>query len=147
MTQNPMKRKVSFEELVQDYGAVYFQDSDALGEFIARFNYPVASTATLNNRARSTLIPFHWVSVLHNVKFACSDTSDSDIVDAIYVRPKQTDSKGCTIPPPAPQFDTILVCGKQDNIHGVNGKTIIPIEFSSDQSQSRPSDSTSMRCI
>jgi len=47
MTRNPTKRKVSFEELVQDYGAVYFQD--ALGEFIAKFNYPAASTVTLNN--------------------------------------------------------------------------------------------------
>ena len=128
MTRNPTKRKVSFEELVQDYGAVYFQD--ALGEFIAKFNYPVASTATLNNRARNTLIPFHWVSVFHKIKFACSDTSNSDIIDAVYVRPKQMDSEGCTIPS---RFDTVLVRGKQDNIHGVNGKTIIPIEFSSDQ--------------
>jgi hypothetical protein len=74
---------------------------------------------TLNDRARNTLIPFRWVSVFHKVKFSHSDTSESDIVDAVYVRPEQTDPQGRTIPS---CFDTILVRGKRDNIHGVNGK-------------------------
>ena len=56
MPQNPTKRKVTFEVLAQDYGAVYFQD--ALGDFIAKVNHPTASTAVLNNHARNTLIPF-----------------------------------------------------------------------------------------
>ena len=117
MTRNPTKRKVDFGALAQDYGATYFQD--AISDFIARFNHPGASTGTLNNEATNMLIPFRWVSVYHKVKFACSDTGKSDIVDAVYVRPKQTDPRGRTIPA---RFDTVLVRGKQDNIHGVNGK-------------------------
>jgi hypothetical protein len=117
MTRNPTKTKVFFEELAQNYGAAYFQD--ALGDFIARLNHPGASAGTLNNQARNTLIPFRWVSVFHKIKFSHSDTNESNIVDAIYVRPEQTDSQGRTIPS---RFDTVLVRGKRDNIHGVNGK-------------------------
>ncbi|KAN0103742.1 hypothetical protein V8E52_011679, partial [Russula decolorans] len=122
MTRNPTKTKVFFEELAQDYGATYFQD--ALGDFIARLNHPGASMGTLNDRARNTLIPFRWVSVFHKVKFSHSDTSESDIVDAVYVRPEQTDPQGRTIPS---RFDTILVRGKRDNIHGVNGHRIAQV--------------------
>ena len=117
MTQNPTRRRVYFEELAHNYGAMYFQD--ALGNFIAKVNHPAASTETLDNQARNTLIPFHWVSVFHKIKFICSDTNESNVVDAIHVRPGQTDSEGHTIPP---HFDTVLVHGKQDNIHRVNGK-------------------------
>jgi hypothetical protein len=119
MARNPTKTKVLFEELAQNYGAAYFQD--ALGDFIARFNHPGASTGTLNNRARNTLIPFHWVSVFHKIKFAHSGTNDSEIniVDTVWVRPEQTDSQGRIIPS---RFDTVLVRGKRDSIHGVNGK-------------------------
>lgn len=117
MTRNPSKRKVHFEELARDYGAVYFQD--ALGDFIAKFNNPTASTGMLNNQARNTLIPFRWVSIYHKVKFSDSDTDQSNIVDAIYVRPAQTGSKQRNI---LQRFDTVLVSGKRDSIHGVHGK-------------------------
>ena len=117
MARNPTKRRVYFEELAQDYGAVYFQD--ALGDFIAKIKNPGASTRTLNDQARNALIPFRSVSVFHKVKFSQSGTSKSDIVDAVHVRPEQTDSQGRIIPS---RFDTVLVRGKQDNIHGVNGK-------------------------
>ena len=39
-------------------------------------------------------------------------------MDAFHVRPAQIDSQRRAIPP---RFDTVLVHGKQDNIHGVNG--------------------------
>jgi hypothetical protein len=119
MTRNPSNRRVYFEKLAQDYGAVYFQD--AIGDFIAKVNNPGASTGTLNNQARNTLIPFRSVSVFHKVKFSRvgSNTSESDIVDVVHVRPEQTDSQGRAVPA---RFDTVLVRGKQDNIHGVNGR-------------------------
>jgi hypothetical protein len=141
VAQYPTKRRVYFEKLVQDYGAIYFQDT--LGDFIAKFNHPAASTATLNNEARNMLIPFCWVSIYHKIKFTGSDTNVFNIVDAVYVQSKHTDPSGCTIPM---WFDTVLVHGKEDNIHRVNGKHYIFLMSSvlSDQLQSRPLDSTSM---
>lgn len=117
MTRYPTRGRVYFEELAQDYGAAYFQD--AIGDFIAKINNPGASMGTLNNQARNTLIPFRSVSVFHKIKFSRSDTSESDIVDVVHVRPEQMDAQGRAVPS---RFDTVLLRGKQDNIHGVNGK-------------------------
>jgi hypothetical protein len=47
MARNPSKRKVYFEELAQNYDAMYFQD--AFSDFIAKFNHPAISIAILNN--------------------------------------------------------------------------------------------------
>jgi hypothetical protein len=73
----------------------------------------------LNNQARNTLILFRWVSVYHKVKFSDSNTHQPNIVDAIIVRPEQTSSNQRNI---LQWFDTVLVRGKQDSIHGVNSK-------------------------
>jgi Plavaka transposase len=104
MAQNPSKR-VSFNDLAADYGALHFQD--ALGDFIAQVNNPGAAASTLHNRSRNTLIPFSRVPVFHHFKFTKSgDSDESEIVDAVHVRPEQRDSRGRIIPP---RFDTVLV--------------------------------------
>jgi len=100
MTQHPSIKAVSFEL----YGAVRFQD--ALGEFIARINYPGASGNALHARATNTLIPFCLVPVFHKVKFTSNNVEPVEIVDVIHVQPEQKDTHGRIIPP---RFDTVLV--------------------------------------
>ena len=105
MTLHATLRTVSFDDLAQRYGAVDFQD--ALADFIAQFNNPTASTASLSTLAADTLIPFRSVPVHHRIKFTNLD--QTEIVDSVQVRPEQKDTRGCLVPS---QFDTVLVRGK-----------------------------------
>jgi hypothetical protein len=118
MTLHPTVRTVSFEALAERYGAVEFQD--ALADYIAQVNHPGASAATLRARAADTLLPFRSVSVFHRIKFTSTGRSDdSDIVDGTIVRPEQKDACGRIVPS---RFDTVLVRGKHQDIHGNNGE-------------------------
>jgi hypothetical protein len=86
------------------YGTLYFQDT--LSNFIAQLNYPGTSTAALHKHAADMLIPFHAVLVFHHVKFTDSESSNTEVVDAVHVWPEQKDSRGWIIPS---QFDTTFV--------------------------------------
>ncbi|KAF8265448.1 hypothetical protein EI94DRAFT_1858251 [Lactarius quietus] len=120
MTLHPTCKAVSFEALAEQYGAVEFQD--ALADYIARISHPGASAANLRARASDTLIPFRTVPVYHRIKFiAASSTDNSEIVDCVVIRPEQNDTHGRIVPG---RFDTVLVRGTQDVIHGNNGHRI-----------------------
>ena len=96
---------VSFDNLAQKYGAIDFQDT--LADFIAQFNNPTASGASLSTLAADTLIPFHSVPMHHRIKF--TDSDQTEIVDSIQVRPEQKDKRGHLV---LARFDTVLVRGK-----------------------------------
>jgi hypothetical protein len=115
MAQHPTLKMVSFDGLAQRYGAVDFQD--ALADFIAQFNNPTASGASLSTFAADTLIPFRSVPVHHRIKF--TDLDQSEIVDSVQVRPEQKDKRGRLIPA---RFDTVLVRGKSQD-SGISGKS------------------------
>ena len=119
MTRNPSVKKVTFDSLAENYGAIDFQD--ALADFIAQVTHPGTSASALRNWARNLLISFRAVPVYHKIKFTSSDSSlEPDIVDAVFVRPEQKDTHGRIIPS---RFDTVLVRGKEEGqIHGTNGK-------------------------
>jgi hypothetical protein len=114
MAQHPTLKTVSFDDLARRYGAVDFQD--ALADFIAQFNNPTASRASLSTLAADTLIPFRSVSVHHRIKF--TDLDRSKIIDSVQVRPEQKDTQGRLIPA---RFDTVLVCGKSQD-SGISGE-------------------------
>ena len=109
MTQKPSKERVLFDVLARDYGALDFQD--ALADFIAQLNHPGASGIALRHLAHDTHIPFFGVPVYHNLKF----TKGIKIVDVVFVRPEQKDSRGRIVPA---RFDTVLV-----NSQGNKGKS------------------------
>jgi hypothetical protein len=118
MARHPTRKAVSFDDLAHHYGAIDFQDS--IADFIAQFNNPTASGASLRALASNVLIPFRFVHVHHRFKFSNSD--DSEIIDGVHVRPEQKDARGRCIPS---RFDTVLVRGKssQDGVvPGVGGK-------------------------
>jgi len=113
MTQHPSIKAVSFDDIDELYGAVQFQD--ALGDFIARINYPGRSGNELYARAVNTLIPFCLVPVFHKVKFTSNNVEPAEIIDAIHVWPEQKDTRRRIIPP---RFDTVLVLTEcQDGTH------------------------------
>ena len=114
MSLHPTLWKVSFDDLAQRYGAVDFQDT--LADFIAQFNNPTASAASLSTLAADTLIPFRSVPVHHRIKFTNLD--QTEIVDSIQVRPEQKDARGRLVPS---RFDTVLVRGKSEG-SGIRGK-------------------------
>ena len=120
MTRNPTVKAVSFDDLAHHYGAIDFQD--AIADFIAQFNNPRASGASLRALASNVLIPFRFVHVHHRLKF--SNLDDSEIVDGVQVRPEQKDSRGRRVPS---RFDTVLVRGKssQDGVvAGLSGEIL-----------------------
>lgn len=102
MAQNPTKKAVSFVDLARKYGALKFQDT--LADYIARANHPEASGAALRAHSANTLLPFRAVPVFHHIKF--TESGSTEIVDAVHVRPEQSDSRGRIIPA---RFDTVLV--------------------------------------
>ena len=117
MTRNPTLRRVSFEDITYNYGALDFQDH--LGDFLAHLGDPDVSGRALRRLGENTLIPFHHVPVFHKIKFT---NKEGTIVDSIQIRPEQVDGHGRTIPA---RFDTVLVrTGQQQS--GIQGR------FSSD---------------
>jgi hypothetical protein len=102
MAKLPSKRRVLFDVLARDYGALDFQDT--LADFIAQANYPRASGTALRQRAHDTHIPFSGVPVYHNIKF--TKVGESKIVDVVTIRPEQEDLHGRIMPG---RFDTVLV--------------------------------------
>jgi hypothetical protein len=105
MTLHPTIKAVSFNILAQKYGAMAFQD--ALADYITRVNNPAASN--VRAKAKDTLLPFRSVPVFHKIRFVATrdrDNPNEDTVDAVHVRPEQTDSHGQIVPS---RFDTVLV--------------------------------------
>ena len=116
MARNPTLKAVSFDDLAQKYGAIDFQD--VLADFIAQFNNPTASGASLSALASDTLIPFRSVPVHHRLKF--SNLDDSEILDGVQVRPEQRDARGRPIPS---RFDTVLIRGKDGVIPRISSES------------------------
>ncbi|KAF8256711.1 hypothetical protein EI94DRAFT_1640016, partial [Lactarius quietus] len=102
MALNPTLKAVSFDDLADKYGAWDFQD--AIADFIARINYPDASTAALKDLAKNTLLPFRTVPVFHKIKYL--STHDSEVIDTVHVWPEQSNVRGNPIPS---RFDTVII--------------------------------------
>ena len=91
-------------------GTCIFQD--ALADFISSVNNPGLGVRALRVHAGNTLLPFRTVRAYHNIKFtATNDAQESEIVDAVYVRPERIKRGRIT---PA-RFDTVLI---QENGQG-----------------------------
>jgi hypothetical protein len=117
IAKTPSVNTVSFREIPGRYGAHLFQDT--LADFIAQFNNPGTGGNALHRLSANTLLPFRTVHAYHNVKFTNHNSSGAlEIVDAIYARPEQKDSRGRVIPS---RFDTVLVQGKGQDHQGIRG--------------------------
>jgi hypothetical protein len=106
IAQTPSSKAVPFPDIFWKYGATLFQD--ALADFITGVNNPGLGVRALRARAANTLLPFRTVRVYHHIKFTFENAQESEIVDAIYIRPEQKDKRGRIIPA---RFDMVLIQG------------------------------------
>jgi hypothetical protein len=119
MTDHLMVLRVSFKDIVNNYGAVDFQD--ALGDFLTHLKEPHLSGRVLRREGVNTLIPFNHVPVFQTIKF---ENNDGAIIDSIHIRlehaPEQAPPHGQITPA---RFDTALVqVGQQpDNMRQNQG--------------------------
>jgi len=108
MARNLTIRRVSFNDVIHNYGAVDFMDT--LGDFLVHVSEPHASGRTLRNLGANTLIPFQHVPVFHKIKFT---DGDGTIIDSVHIRLEQVDAHGWII---SARFDTVLIrTGQQPN--------------------------------
>jgi hypothetical protein len=121
MAKYPSVWSVSFHDLASKYEAVDFQDT--LADFIAQWNHPGASLASVRACTHDTLFPFRSVAIFHKIKFIegqCGDSSASpEITDCIHIQPEQHDMDGRVVPR---CFDTALIQDGSCNNEGLHSK-------------------------
>ncbi|KIJ59346.1 hypothetical protein HYDPIDRAFT_100858 [Hydnomerulius pinastri MD-312] len=126
MTKHPSAKRVTFEKLVDDYCATFFEA--ALCRYVVHFNHPGLSPAQLERAACNVALPFRAVPVFHKIKFHAVDSlsheDSSTTVDAMHCHPKRKDGRGHEI---AGRFDTVLVNGGEGGPTGVDGYRVAQV--------------------
>ncbi|KAJ6550698.1 hypothetical protein B0H10DRAFT_2169918 [Mycena sp. CBHHK59/15] len=115
MTKHPSQKSVSFNTLVQDYGATYFRD--AIARYVVATNNPGFSAREVETYSSNLSMPFRAVPVYHKIKYVTESLPDV-IVDSVHVKPAGKNSRGAHVPA---RFDTVLVNdgdGKDTSVDG-----------------------------
>ncbi|KAI1783920.1 hypothetical protein LXA43DRAFT_976942 [Ganoderma leucocontextum] len=128
MTRHPSAKGVTFCELVDNYGAVFFRD--ALKRFVVEHNSTVPLTRAQVERASAAIyFPFGKVPVWHRVKFSISDPYDltkhiDPISDTAHARPERKGKYGEQV---AGRFDTVLVNDGSGDVAGIKGYRVAQV--------------------
>ena len=122
IAKHPTIRSVSFQQLVDDYGATFFMA--ALARFVSLTNNPNIRRAQLENDLLNTFFSFSKVQVWHRAKFVREDsvTGVWSTVDSVHVQPSRSNKHGNQIPS---RFDTVLVNDGTGQVTGVEGIFIV----------------------
>ncbi|KAJ6599450.1 hypothetical protein B0H10DRAFT_1959125 [Mycena sp. CBHHK59/15] len=115
MTKHPSQKSVSFNTLVQDYGATYFRD--VIARYVVATNNPGFSAREVETYSSNLSMPFRAVSVYHKIKYVTESLPDV-IVDSVHVKPAGKNSHRAHVPA---WFDTVLVNdgdGKDTSVDG-----------------------------
>ncbi|CDO69799.1 hypothetical protein BN946_scf184766.g44 [Trametes cinnabarina] len=111
MTRHPSVKAVSFDDIVDAYGATYFRD--ALARFvIERCDFTSAlSPAEIERKSAGVYFTFRKVPVFHRIKIWNDDPQDilstlPQVGDNIHVQPMRKNKHGNEVPA---RFDTVLV--------------------------------------
>ncbi|KAJ6622168.1 hypothetical protein B0H10DRAFT_2342958 [Mycena sp. CBHHK59/15] len=115
MTKHPSQKSVSFNTLVQDYGATYFRD--VIARYVVATNNPGFSAREVETYSSNLSMPFRAVPVYHKIKYVTESLPDV-IVDSVHVKPAGKNSRGAHVPA---RFDTVLVNdgdGKDTSVDG-----------------------------
>ena len=127
LTKWPSKKAVDLDELVTNYGAIFFREALRRYLVLSKHSGPPLTPNQLEHAILYTNLPFTSVPVYHKLKFTTPTDSARTkhfTLDAIYVRPERQSKKGLTIPA---RFDTALVNIGSGGETGVEGM----IEFAS----------------
>ncbi|KAG2124273.1 hypothetical protein BD769DRAFT_1628794 [Suillus cothurnatus] len=111
MTKHPTVKAVTIDKLVNEYGAMHFNES--LARYVAKVTLPANTTITarqLEDQAADIYIPFRTLSVFHKVKWLLADVhghGDSPVtVDSVHARPGWSGTFASDSV--APRFDTVV---------------------------------------
>jgi hypothetical protein len=120
-TKHPTRKAVTFDELIEGYGADCFRQS--LAEFMVQLRNPDWSRIRVQTTAAYWEAPFHRVAVYHKIKMLQQDTDGftgvDGVLDSVHVKPSRKNKRGSIIPG---RFDTVLFDNlTQENIAGVIG--------------------------
>jgi len=98
MAKHPTVCAVPIDQLIKDYGTMYF--CPALACFIALANEPNLIRAQLEARICGIRMPFGSVPVWHRIKYLRKDPVSSTTVttNSIHVWPATIDTHGHTVP-------------------------------------------------
>ena len=106
ITKWPSVKAVDLDDLVNKYGATFFQE--ALRRYIVLSRHTGASLTRrqLEQRILYTNLPFTTLPVYHKLKFINTADSKFTTLDVIHVRPERQSKQGTLIPA---RFDTALL--------------------------------------
>ena len=116
-TKWPSKKAVDLDEIVTEYGAIFFREALRRYIVLSKHSGPELNRNQLERAILYTNLSFTSVPVYHKLKFTTPANSAHTkhlTLDAVYVRPERQSKKGRAIPA---RFDTALV-----NI-GMGGET------------------------
>ncbi|KAI0244929.1 hypothetical protein BJV78DRAFT_1143883 [Lactifluus subvellereus] len=121
MTKHLSKKSVRFHSLINDYGAINFQD--ALAQFIVGLRDPHLQGAQAQQAISNIQFHFNAVPVYHKIKFTSYDpyivgSPRESVVDTIHIQPVQKDKRNQDIPA---RFDTALINDGTGQEMGVTG--------------------------
>ncbi|KAJ7803565.1 hypothetical protein B0H14DRAFT_3091956 [Mycena olivaceomarginata] len=115
MAIHPSEKSVSFNTLVEDYGAQFFRD--ALARYVVSTNNPHYSSRQIETYSANLAIPFRRVQVYHKIKWVAEYVPDTTI-DSVYAKPAAKNKRGKDL---VARFDTVLVndgTGKETRVEG-----------------------------
>ena len=121
LTKFPSKMAVDLDDIVTEYGAVFFHQALRRYLVLSKHSGPQLTPNQLEHAILYKKLQFTSVAVYHKVKFtkpADSGRTKNLTLDAIYVRPERQSKKGLTVPA---RFDTALVNVGSGGKTGVEG--------------------------
>ncbi|KAH7905920.1 hypothetical protein BJ138DRAFT_1017021 [Hygrophoropsis aurantiaca] len=108
IAKSPSIKKVSLDEITEDYGASYFKA--ALARYVVQLTKPDLRAGQAERAASSLVLPFSHIPVFFKIRYnvinARGFKDENHTVDSVHVRPKRKDGHGREVPS---RFDTVLV--------------------------------------
>ncbi|KAJ7140543.1 hypothetical protein C8R43DRAFT_954828 [Mycena crocata] len=115
MTIHPTRKSVSFDVLIDSYGAQFFRD--ALARYIVGVNNPDFTARQIETYAGNLAMPFRAVPVYEKIKWVTEMLPDTTI-DSAHCKPASENKRGKSV---AARFDTVLINDGNGKETGVEG--------------------------
>ena len=116
MTKEPSRRNIYIEDIIDKYGAEYFED--ALLRYVAQHNNPDATAAQIEEDALSMDLLTSGLPIYHKAKFWLGHSAVHPLscneYNVVHAVPNCQDTQGRTV---AGHFDAVLISdGKSEEI-------------------------------
>ncbi|TBU39420.1 hypothetical protein BD309DRAFT_983070 [Dichomitus squalens] len=125
MTQHPIRKSVSLQELTSPMGYHAKHIGPAICRFVVQFRHPTLSSYQLESRISETLIPFNHLPVYHRIKFWNEHIFGQETRDSIHVHPHHVNEGALKDTVTPARFDTALICVRHSEL--ANSESIVPM--------------------